>query len=171
MSNVYVLKFKKGDVEIEVHGDRNFVERKFEELYGKVFEAIVHVKEEPVKKPAVVEKAPPKPVKKPEKAVAEALDPKDVKEFVRSFKTPTNTEKMLVAARYLRDKAKKKSFTLSDIKSVYKIMRWELSKNPSSFLAKFRKRKFIYQLPQKRDGKPLYMMTEQGVKYTEGLKK
>ncbi len=160
--NAYGIKFRKGDVEIEIHGDKNFVESKFEELYSKTFGAIVHIKEKEI--PQV--EAPPK-----KQEAVETLSPEDVKEYMRMFKVMNNTQRIMVAARYLQEKLNKRSFTLADVKSVYKVMKWGISKNPSSFLQKFRQKKYIYPLPQKKGGKPLYVLTEKGVEFTESLKK
>ncbi len=161
LMNNYGLRFRKGDVEIEIQGDKNFVEKKFEELYSKIFGAIVPAKQKILTEVSPIEKI----------VASEHLDSKDLREYMKKFRTTNNTEKMMVAARYLYERLNKKSFTLFDIKSIYKIMRWQTSKNPSSFLQKFRQKKYIYLLPQKRDGKPLYVLTEKGIKFTETLRK
>jgi len=157
--NNYGIRFRKGDIEIEIQGDKEFVGQKFEELYSKVFSAIV-----PVEKPTKEE------VKKKE-VFLEHLKPEDVKEYMKKFRVTNNTHKMMVAAMYLQERLDKKSFTLLDLKSIYKIMRWQISTNPSSFLQKFREKKYIYLLPKKKDGKPLYVLTEKGIKFAESLKK
>ncbi|MEO0280268.1 MAG: hypothetical protein ABIN23_05055 [candidate division WOR-3 bacterium] len=148
----YLIRIKEGDLELEIQGDRDFVERKFKEFLKTFF------KKFPEKKYI-------------EKEKYEEGDLEKTKDYFKNFKIKSNTEKMLLAARFHYENFGRKSFTLSDIKSIYKIMKWKISKNPSTFLQKFREKNFIYSLPKKRNGKPLYVLTEKGLEFTESLRK
>lgn len=159
--STYLIKVKDKDLEIEVQGDREFVEKKFREFLETFFKKFPKEKYEI--KGGHFEKEKGK--------LLEEDDIEKIKDYFKNFKIKTNTEKILLAARFYYENFGKKSFTLSDIKSIYKMMKWKNSKNPSTFLQKFKEKKLIYSLPKKRDGKPLYVLTEKGLEFTEELKK
>ncbi len=159
--STYLIRVKDKDLEIEVQGDREFVEKKFKEFLETFFKKFPE--EKYGEKRRYFEKERGK--------LQEEDDIEKIKDYFKNFKIKTNTEKMLLAARFYYENFGKKSFTLSDIKSIYKMMKWRISKNPSTFLQKFKEKKLIYSLPKKRDGKPLYVLTEKGLEFTEDLKK
>ncbi len=158
--STYLIRIKEGNLELEIQGDRDFVERKFKEFLKTFFKKFPE--EKYIEKEKYFEK---------EKIKLEESNLEKTKDYFKNFKIKSNTEKMLLAARFYYENFGRKSFTLSDIKSIYKIMKWKISKNPSTFLQKFRKKNFIYSLPKKRNGKPLYVLTEKGLEFTESLRK
>jgi hypothetical protein len=159
MGNSYVIRYKSKDIEIEVQGDRQFVERKFDELLQKFIAPL------PVKKEEIMESFSEK-IDRP----SEGIEVKELKEFMKKFYTDYHPQRILLVARFLKEKAGKKSFSIFDIRHIYKLMRWSITRNPAAFLLKLRKKKYLATIP-KKTGRHLYIITEKGIKKTEEFRK
>ncbi|MEN3045723.1 MAG: hypothetical protein ABDH49_01860 [Candidatus Hydrothermales bacterium] len=156
---LFGIKYRKKDTELEVYGDIEFVEKKFNELYEILFE-----------KKGKDSKAEGAKLKRVSEGLPE-IDIDKVKSYFKNYEVKNNTQRILLSAKFIHEVLQKKSFSLSDIRNIYKIMKWKISKNPSAFIQKFKKKKFLYVLPQKRSGRPIYALTESGLNFTEQFKK
>ncbi|MEN3044154.1 MAG: hypothetical protein ABDH37_02910 [Candidatus Hydrothermales bacterium] len=156
---VFGIKYRKKDFEFEVYGDREFVEKKFSELY-KTF---VEKRETYLAKEFIK-------LKKPLEGMFE-IDSEKVKSFFKNYTAKNNTQRIILSAKFIYEVLQKKSFSLFDIRNIYKIMKWKISRNPSTFIQKFKRKKFLYVLPQKKGGRPIYALTESGLRFADQFKK
>jgi len=148
----YSIKYRKGDLEIEVHGDKDFVESKFKELFER--------KLEPVSKKAEV---------KIEAAVSEDKKDMSLAEFLNSKQTKGHDDKILVFGYYLEKFADESSFNVKDIEKCYQEVALPPTKNIPTYTTILIKKGYIMSVPEKKDNKKAWQLTQSGEKYVEGL--
>lgn len=148
----YSIKYKKDDVEIEVHGDKAFVEEKFKEL--------LELKQ-------VISKEIP--VSLENKSLDAGGKKVSLAEFLRTKKTKSHAEKIL-AFGYFLDKVKRDSlFNLDDIEACYKEARLPKTKNFSAYIAPLIRDGYLMDAEERKDNKKAWTLTDSGLKYVESL--
>lgn len=143
----YRIKFRKGDVEIEIQGDRNWVEHKFEELIDKEV--------------AIVSGETPR---------AEGM-PKTLVEFLGMKGNLTkHTDICVVFAYWLFKVENMESFNVKDLNTCYDRTRTVKSSNINQVANDNISRKYFAEAPEKKDGSKAWVITRPGEEYVEQLK-
>lgn len=148
----YVMRYKKGDFEIEVHGDKEFVEQKFKEL----LELKMATKEEiaPITKPIGEGK---------KSALTEFL--------VSKGADITHGDRILIFGYYLDKFENQQIFNIKDISDCYRKTRTQPTKNFSQYIAGLVRQGYLMDAPQKKDGNKAWQLTTKGMEYVEDLEK
>jgi len=143
----YKIKYKKGDFELEVQGDKAWVEAKFKEL----------TKSEAILQPSVAT-----PETKPLGL------PVSLAEFVKSKSSPDQHNVLVVIFGYwLIHKENLKSFNSKDIKKCYDDTRISESKNTSQYLNYAQGSGYFKRLDEEKDGLTAWTITPTGDEYVE----
>lgn len=122
MTEIYRKKFKSKDIEIEVEShDQNYVDAEFDKL-KKEFST------------EVVQSGPSQSVDQ-EKSVASDIKKMSMYEFVRAVKPKTGPEYAVTIGYFLEKVEKLESFTSSDIKRGFKMVKFNHS-NPTDTIGK-----------------------------------
>jgi len=144
----YRIKYKKGDFEVELQGDKAWVETKFQELTKT--EVIVE-------QPAVA-----KPTEKP------LCLPVSLAEFVNSKGSPDQHNVLMAIFGYwLIHKESLKSFNIKDIKKCYDDTRIQESTNTSKYLNDAQANGYFKRLDEKKDNLMAWTITPTGDEYVE----
>lgn len=149
----YFIKYKKGDLEIEVGGDKNFVEEKFKELLGLKYEP------------------PPKREIKEETPVTEIDRKMSVVEFLKAKSPKSHGDKILVFGYFLEKFRECSPFNLNDIEICYKEARLPKTKNFRPYITQLIRDGYLMDAEEKKDSKKSWVLTDSGLKYVEGLAK
>lgn len=145
----YSMKYKKGDLEIEVQGDRTFVEEKFKELLQY--------------KPVSKEERPRTEV------VAEAGKKMSLSEFIKIKNPKSHGDKILVFGYFLEKTKEYPLFTLNDIETCYKEARLPKTKNFRPYITRLIRDGYLVDAEEKKDNKKAWTLTDSGLKYVETL--
>ena len=152
---VYRIKYKKGDLEIELQGDRAWVEAKFKEL----------AKTEQFK-PTATDQPSSNPVTSEKTALPESLA-----EFIKFKGSPTNHSILVVIFGYwLFHKEKQKLFNISDIEKCYDDVRVTESSNTSQIVNNAQSEGYFKRADEKKDGRTAWTITQLGDKFVEDAK-
>lgn len=149
----YSIKYRKGDLEIEVQGDKVFVEEKFKELLTL--------------KPVETQKqSTSPPSSQPLDEVGKKIS---LAEFLKT-KNPKSHGDKILAFGYFLEKAKGfSSFNLDEIESCYMEARLPKTKNFSPYITQLVRDGVLMDAAEKKDNKKAWTLTESGLKYVEGL--
>ena len=98
--SVYRIKIRKGDIEIEVEGDKKYVDEKLRELEERFIKGLTVAVAEAEVKPKRRRGRPPKSPKP-------IVDISELKEFLRKVKPRTRIEKIATIAYFLQEKGHK----------------------------------------------------------------
>lgn len=151
----YLIRYKKGDLEIEVQGDKTFVEEKFKEL--SEFKYI------PVKKDTNIPQMIP---------AQEELDKKlSLVEFLKSKNLKSHGDKILVFSYYLEKNMNESSFNINDIEKCYLQTRTPKTKNFRPYITQLIRDGYIMDADEKKNNKKAWILTDAGLKYVEELGK
>ncbi|MCJ7430089.1 hypothetical protein MUO83_02585 [Candidatus Bathyarchaeota archaeon] len=143
----YRIKYKKGDFEVEVQGDKVWVEAKLKEL----------AESEAIPKPIAIS-----PETKPSSL------PVSLAEFVKSKGSPDQHVALVVIFGYwLIHKENLKSFNSKDIKKCYDDTRIPESTNTPQYLNKTQGSGYFKRLDEQKDGHPAWIITPSGDDYVE----
>lgn len=149
----YSIKFKKDNIEIEVCGDKSFVESKFKELIE-----LRSTGELEVKKPNaglqvenVIDKRP------------------SLAEFVKSRTYKGHSELILLFAYFLEKSERVRSFNITDIQNCYKNTRIPEVKNIPLYIGKLISDGYLIEEKEKKDNKKAWSLTATGIDYVESL--
>lgn len=145
----YSIKYKNGDTEIEVQGDKAFVEEKFKELLGLKF---TNTSPEVIKSETAYERG---------KEIS-------LGEFLKSKTLKTHSDKMLVFGYFLEKIKGYTSFNLNDIELCYRDARLQRTKNFGPYIAYLIRDNYLID-GEKKDGKKAWQLTKTGYKYVEDL--
>jgi hypothetical protein len=150
-SLVYRLKFRRGDYEIEVQGDKEYVDKKFQELLDAQFPSKTI-----------------QPLSTPSKQVqGDGLRPLSLREYVDQFNTKAHMDYVLLIAYYLEKFRSQESFTATDIRNAYAEMREKLT-NAGPFILQNVKKGFLMESPSKEGAKKAtYSLTRKGMQFIE----
>lgn len=143
----YRIRYRKGDFEVEVQGDKDWVEKKFKELTeGKV---------------VTLEGITPE---------VEAL-PTSLVEFVKAKGNPRkHTDIAIVFSFWLHKKEKMSSFNVDDIERCYTEARIPKPKNIGDLMNRVQGRGYLMPAPKKKDNKKAWIITTSGEKYVKQMK-
>jgi len=149
-SNLYKIKYRKGDVEFEIQRDKKWVEEKYAE-FTKIFDSEAQNKVQQVTDP-------------------EDHLPMSIAEFLRSKKdVKTHTDEFVIFSYWLYHKENMTGFNLQDIRECYKTTRLPVPDNPSQYLGDLQKKGIIKKLSEKKDNMNSYIITPTGEAYVESL--
>lgn len=146
----YLMRYKKGDLEIEVQGDKAFVEEKFKELLE------------------MQPKAATKEVQKIETSV-EPEKKVSLGEFLKSKNPKSHGDKILAFGYYLEKAKGYPSFNLDEIEACYMEARLPKTKNFSAYITPLIRSGHLMDAEEKKDNKKAWILTESGLKYVEEL--
>jgi predicted nucleotidyltransferase component of viral defense system len=149
----YSIKYKKGDLEIEVQGDKAFVEEKFKELLE--IKPVIPQKESVVTSPIQFQE--------------EASRKVSMGEFLKSKDPKSHGDKILVFGYYLENFIDESSFNLNDIEKCYNQARIPKTKNFPQYIAQLIRDGYLMDFEEKKDNKKAWILTDSGLKYVEGL--
>jgi len=149
----YSIKYKKGDLEIEVQGDKEFVEEKFKELL-KV--KSVTVSEETVSPPST-------------KSRGVGGKRMSLAEFLKT-KNPKGHDDTILFFGYFIEKIEgASSFNVDDIKKCYRDAKIPPTKNIPTYTTILTKKGYVMDAGDKKDNKKAWVLTKSGEEYVEAL--
>jgi hypothetical protein len=145
----YRIKYKKGNFEVEVQGDKEWVEEKFEELTNE---------EQPISSSI-----------KEEKTVEDL--PKTLVEFLEIRGNPKKHTDIAAVFAYWLLKAEKTSiFNGKDMATLYERTRTAKPKNLSDIIYRNVKKHIFAEAKEGKDGYKAYQLTRKGEEYVEQMK-
>lgn len=148
----YSIRYKRQDLEIEVQGDKNFVESKFKELLD-------------LKRPTEVkQQIPVKEIQTTDSGKKYSLA-----EFLKTKDAKSHGDKILVFAYYLEEYEKISSFNLDDIEQCYMKVKTPKTKNFGPYIAQLTSQGYIMDASEKKDSKKAWILTSSGVDYVKSL--
>lgn len=151
----YSIRYKtKDSVEIEVRGDKNFVETKFKEL----LELKSPIETEQPSSTSTKEVETPDSGKK--YSLAEFLNTKDIK---------SHGDKILVFAYYLEEYKKITSFNRDDIEQCYMKVKTPKTKNFGQYIGQLVSQAYIMEASEKKDSKKSWTLTNTGIDYVKSI--
>lgn len=150
----YRIKYKKGNFEVEVQGDKSWVEAKFKELTTKEI-TIVDAK-----------------VPKIESAkIEEVALPSSLAEFIREKGSPSRHKDLVTIFGYwLFHKKGMRVFNKIDIKACYSDARISESTNTAQIINEVQGTGYFKREEEKKDGKIAWAVTPTGEKHVEQMK-
>jgi len=148
VSNIeYKIGFRKGDFEIEVQGDKEWVERKFSELISEDFKASLSRESKMTGMP---------------ETLGEFLD--------RKGNPQKHTDLVAVYAYWIFKKESVESFNVRDIVNCYDKTRRVKPKNPNQIINVNVRNHFFAESGDKKDGLKAWIITRTGEDYVEQMK-
>lgn len=162
MNQHYAIRFKRtqmGDVEIEVEGDREFVDSKFEELWKRGMQ------------PEPIPQIPtPQPAQAPTpSAEIPTIPPGErpqLTEFIRHHTTAKKHTELVLAITYYRWKFQNETITTyDDLREAYKVL-MEKEPNFSETIRKLQAHGFVTK-QKTQEGKPGWSLVQGGIKHFE----
>ena len=148
MDNIaYKLKVTKGDFEIEVQGDKQWVEEKFEELTGEEFQIAIA------------------------KKIETEIIPNTLVEFLEQKGNPQkHTELITAFAYWLYKVEKKESFNVKDIISCYDKTRRVKPKNANQIMNTNVRSNLFAEASEKREGYKAWILTHTGEQIVKDMR-
>jgi hypothetical protein len=154
----YRIRYRKGDFEVEVQGDKVWVEGKFKELSeGKI----------------VVSKAVATEAITTEAATPQVEElPTSLAEFVKAKGNPSgHTDLTIVFSYWLHHKEKMSSYNKTDIEKCYSESRIPKPANITDLMNKNQKKGYLMPPPEeKKDKKKAWVITKTGEECVEHMK-
>lgn len=148
---VYRIKLRRGDFEIEVQGDKEYVDSKFRELLDT----------QPF--PKTTQPLTAKSANLP----TDGTKTLSLREFVDQFNTTAHMDFILLIGYYLEKYRGQDSFTVADIKKAYDDMREKLT-NAGPFINQNVKKGLLMEAPPKEGiKKTMYSLTRKGIQFIE----
>jgi predicted nucleotidyltransferase component of viral defense system len=153
----YVMRYKKGDLEIEVQGDKEFVQEKFIELLELEIKKTAQI--------TTVENHLSSPI--PEQRGEHKRQ--SLSEFLKAKNPKTHGDKMLVFGYYLEKFENQNSFNLDDIERCYSAAKMPRTKNFGTYLAGLIRNGYLMEATEKKDNKKAWTLTQSGLDYVEKM--
>lgn len=154
----YKIKVRKGDFEVEVEGDKQWVENKFEELTSKEVVSALEVQVEPM-------------VKVEEKPKGKKELPVSLAEFLKQKGSPRQHTVLVVLFGYwLFHKKNIRTFNVRDISSCYDNARIPESTNTSQYLNRAQAEGYFKRVEERKEGFVAWTITPTGEEYVEQMK-
>jgi len=148
----YIIRVRKGDFEIEVQGDKQWVENKFKELTSQVVTAL---------KVETMAKAEEKPKGKGKLPVSLA-------EFLRQKGSPQQHIILVVLFGYwLFYKKNIQTFNVRDVSICYDDARIPESTNTSQYMNQAQAKGYFKRVEERKDGLVAWTITPTGEEYVE----
>jgi len=143
----YRLKYRKGDFEVDVQGDKTWVENKFKELTeGKLIG---------------LEELPPETKGLPTSLV----------EFIRAKGNPSKHPDITIVFSYwLHKKEEMSSYNVDDIEKCYDETRISKPKNIGDLMNRVQGKGYLMPASEKKEGKKAWVITRTGEEYVEQMK-
>lgn len=155
----YRIKYRKKDFEIEVQGDKEWVEKKFEALTNAGYHENTSTATKSTNEASP--DANPTQVTNPELSVVE---------FLRSKGNPkTHTDRVLVFCYWLHYFKKIDSYNVKDIETCYSEARIIQPKNLSDSLNKVQKKGYIMPVSDEKEKMKTWVITQSGEEYINSL--
>jgi len=153
----YMMKYQKGDLCVEVQGDKAFVEEKFKWLLD-------------LKVPHSANISTPSAAEQPKQPTNNAVErPTSLGEFI-SLKQPQSHYDNILCFGYFLEKNKgMESFTLEEIDGSYREARIPPTKNFGPYMAHLIKTGQIMQAAEKKDSRKAWQLTDTGLQYVEQM--
>lgn len=143
----YKIKVKKGDFEVEVQGDKQWVEEKFKELTGEEFQIAIT------------------------KKIKTERIPDTLVEFLQQKGNPQkHTELVAVFAYWLFKVEKMESFNAKDIISCYGKTRRVKPKNTNQIINTNVRSNLFAEASEKKEGYKAWFLTHTGEEFVENMK-
>lgn len=140
----YRIRYRKGDFEVEVQGDKEWVEEKFQNL----------IKEIPIKIAAPTA----------------SLSQMSIVEFLKVKGNPKNHPDIAILFSYWLNKKKNlDSYNIDDIKKCYDEARITKPKNITDVMNRLQAKGYLEHKGEK-DGKKAWIITQTGDEYVEKMK-
>jgi hypothetical protein len=156
--NCYRIRYKKGDFEIEVQGDKAWVEGKFEAISKNM--------------PTVAQLPSPsgsQPTTTPE-AVDTSL-PSSIVEFIKAKGSPSDHTVIEVLFSYwLLKKENMASYNATDIQNCYDQARITKPANINGIMNQIQATGYVMEVKEKKDNKKAWVITGTGEKYVREMK-
>jgi predicted nucleotidyltransferase component of viral defense system len=149
----YLMRYKKGDLEIEVQGDKAFVEEKFREL--------LELKPKGTGKETIISTGIQPQIETGRKV--------SLSEFFNSKNPKSHGDKILVFGYYLEKIMNESSFNLAEIERCYMQSRMPKTKNFRPYITQLIRDGFLMDAEEKKDSKKAWILTDSGIKYVEEL--
>jgi hypothetical protein len=147
----YRIKYRKGDFEIDVQGDKDWVENKFREFV----EGTVVV--------GATGEAAPREVG--------VLPASSLAEFLRVKGNPSkHTDVAIIFSYWLHKKEKMSSYNVDDIEKCYVETRISKVKNIGDLMNRVQGKAYLMPASAKKDGKKAWVITKTGEEYVKQLK-
>ena len=144
----YRIKYRKGDFEVEVQGDKDWVEKKFEQL--------------------VTEKVVPKAVTVTEEAIGL---PASLVEFLKQKGEPKkHIDRITVFGYWLFHKKNVRNFNVRDFEKCYSESRITEPSNISDQLNRAQAKGYFRVVDQLKDGLKTWTITLTGERYVDRMK-
>jgi len=157
MEATYQMRYRKGDLEIEVQGDKEFVQEKFKELLEL---AIKKTSEIPIVETPSSVAIPEQTEVRKKQSLAELFKVKNPK---------SHGDKMLLFGYYLEKFEGQSSFNLDDIEKCYFKIRTPKTKNFGPYLAQLIRESYLMDAEEKKDNKKAWKLTQTGLDYVEKM--
>lgn len=144
----YRIKYKKDDFEIDVQGDKDWVEKKFKELTeGKV----------------VTPKATP--------TTQVDLTSVSLVELVRAKGNPSgHTDLAMIFSYWLHHKENMASYNITDIDGCYSAARVTPPSNLTDTMNKNQKKGYLMPASEKKEARKAWVITQSGEEYVKQMK-
>jgi len=149
----YKIKIRRGDLEIEVQGDKQFVLEKFGELKEELFRSR--------------EGVPTAPITTAPKVEGKPLEGLSLVEFLNAKNPKSHPDKVVAMAYYLHHYRGVKIFTVDDINECYSEARISRSANLNATINKNIAKGYIMEAQEKKENKKAWMITQTGERYVE----
>jgi len=149
----YKIKIRRGDLEIEVQGDKQFVLEQFGELKEELFR--------------FREVVPTAPVTAAPKVEGKPLEGLSLVEFLNAKGPKSHPDRVTVMAYYLHHYQGVEIFNADDINECYSQARISRSANLNATINKNIAKGYIMEAKEKKDNKKAWMITQTGERYVE----
>jgi len=146
MDMSYRIKYKKDNLEIEVQGDKNWVDKKFTELIEKQF-----VEEEALKRKPSSRKLPG-----------------SIIEFLKEKGAQNYTDRIIVFCYWLVHSKGYDSYNADDIYACYSEARISPPANINSMMNHLQGKGYLL-LTKEKEGKKAWVITQTGEEYVENM--
>ena len=145
----YRIRYRKGDLEVEVQGDKAWVEKKFKELTeGKL--------------------APPEPPAPPTEIDLASIS---LVEFVKAKGNPSgHIDLTMIFAYWLHKKEKMTSYNRSNIANCYSEARIPKTTNIGAIMNANQSKGYLMPASEKKDRLKAWVITRTGEEYVEQMK-
>jgi len=147
LTNNYSIKYRKQDFEIEVQGDKNFVESKFNELLQLKIPSSKEIKNSEVQ------------------IISNPVDPgrkMSLPEFLNSKRYLGHSDRILLFAYYLEEYENSPTFHLRDIERCYDISRIPSTRNIPAYIGGLIKSGYLMETTERKDNKKTWKLTQTG---------
>jgi hypothetical protein len=153
----YRIRYKKGDFEIEVQGDRSWVEGKFEELKKDM--------------PTIAQPSAPSGSQTPALIAVDTTLSASLVELIKAKGNPSDhTDRVTIFAYWLLKKQNMSSYNTDDLLNCYDQARIAKPANISDVMNRVQARGLIMPAKEEKNGKKAWVITGTGEEYVQSMK-